>query len=264
MPYVLAGDVNETGNFTQLNALLDDSLDNVNLTMDYEHVDGDEDIVMSKSMLVNGNGHSLNGNGSFIVLSSNDSSYVFENVNFIDVYFKVSNGSCLNLSFADCNFTFNNSTSDVYITMESVPMLQHTGKISLKIKKLAKSIVGNSKDLKAAKKLANWVAKKIRHETLPGFYQTAKKTLKRKKGNCCCKADLFLQMCAAIGLDKNHELYYVHLGTLQFKQRHFFAMVDNRVVDVDGRVRHPWGHALFKHSGVFRITPYPYLPIPRS
>ena len=139
----------------------------------------------------------------------------------------------------------------------------YTGEITTPIKKLAKSIVGDSKDIVAAKKLAKWVSKNIKHETAPGFYQSPEVTLKRKIGNCCSKTDLFLQMCVAVGVNKKHKLYYVHVGTMKFHKRHFFAMIDNTVVDVDGP-KNPWGHANIGKNKVYQITEYPYLPLPRK
>ena len=63
---------------------------------------------------------------------------------------------------------------------------------------------------------------------------------------------------------KNKRFYYVHVGMKYFGYRHFFAMVDNLLVDVDGKITNPWGHANIGNRGVYRITPYPYLPLPRE
>lgn len=142
--------------------------------------------------------------------------------------------------------------------------LSYSSKISSKVKNLAKKIVGSSSGWEAARKLAKWVCKNIKHETAPGFYQTPYKTLTRKRGNCCSRTDLFLQMCVAVGLNKNHKLYYVHVGTMEFHHRHFFAMFDNYLVDVDSCRKSPWGHASIGSRDIYRVTPYPLLPLTRQ
>lgn len=262
---VQAGDINETGNFTQLNTLINDADDNVILTADYEYADGDDDVVISKSVKISGDGHSLkNSEKSPIVFNAKNSNIVFENVSFKNASFGFSNLTSSNLTFIDCSFSFLNNNSNDSICPGYAFELQSSGKISTTVKKLAKSIIGNSKGLDAAKKLAKWVGKNIVHETAEGFYQTPDVTLKRKCGNCCSQTDLFLQMCAAIGLDKEYKLSYVHVGSMQFKKRHFFAMIDNILVDVDAVPNSPWGHANIANRDIYQITDYPYLPLSRK
>lgn len=176
----MAGDVNETGNFTQLNTFIEESGNDVNLTNDYVHVDGDSDVIISKSVNINGNDHTLNGNNSYIVLNSNDSNYIFENINFIDVQFKTSNNTNSSILIKNCNFTHRNNT--LYTSIDIIPIFEtiYTGNISSTVKNLAKSIVGKSKDLYAARKLAKWVGRNIHHENEDGFYQSIEMTLERK------------------------------------------------------------------------------------
>ncbi len=136
--------------------------------------------------------------------------------------------------------------------------------VSEKVKRVALRIVGNSTDVEAAKKLAEWVGKYIEHEKGVGFYQTPDETLTRKIGNCCCHADLFLQMCVAVGLNETHKLYYVHVGTMEFGKRHFFAMFDDVFVDADSYRYNPWGHGSFRNRYLNTITEYPFLPLIRT
>ena len=126
--------------------------------------------------------------------------------------------------------------------------------------KFAKKIVGKSEGLKAAEKLANWVGKNIYQESHSGFFQSPADTLKRRRGNCCSQTDLFLQMCHAVGVTKNHKVCYVHVGTVNYKSRHFFALIDNLCIDVNSKPNHPWGHASVLRD-VFTITEYPMLPL---
>ena len=102
----------------------------------------------------------------------------------------------------------------------------------------------------------------LHHEKKAGFYQTPETTLLRLTGNCCSLTDLFFHMCDALNLMENHTFYYVHVGTLKFRERHFFAIIDNFLVDVG--LKYPWENAAFYNRTILNITPYPILPIPRE
>lgn len=265
MTCVMASNVNETGNFTQLNTIIDDADDNVNLTGDYEYIDGDDNLTISKSITINGNGHSIKNNNASMVFTENNSNIIFEDIDFLDRPSIISNNTQFsNITFINCKFADMNSTQNYTISFDRYVGNMTSGEISPFVKKLAKVLVGNSKGLEAAKILAKWVGKNIEHETAEGFYQTADMTLIRKRGNCCSQTDLFLQMCVAVGVDKNHKLGYVHVGTMIFGKRHFFAMVDNVLVDVDSMANSPWGHAKIGKRSFYKITEYPYLPLPRE
>lgn len=140
----------------------------------------------------------------------------------------------------------------------------YSGLVSDKVKKKAKSIVGNSTGIAAAKKLAKWVGKHIKHEKREGFYQSPAKTLKRKRGNCCCQTDLFLQMCDATGVTSKYTCQYIHVGTMKYGKRHFFARVNGVDVDCDAKRKHPWGHAAYKGRTIKSRKTYPNLPIARK
>ena len=280
---VLAGDIDETvdhdefevetnesedivlaSNFTELNTLINESDGDVNLTDDYESFDGDDDVVISKSVYINGNGHSVNSANSPIFIDANYSSIVFERINFINPQFNISNyTNSVSLIFVDCNFTHvNNDSTDPIIIYP--PEMHTTGEISSTVRTLAKSIVGVLKGYDAAYKLAKWVGRNIVHESAGGFYQTPDVTLERRRGNCCSQTDLFLQMCAAVGVTENHKMYYVHVGSYKLGERHFFAMIDNILIDVDARPSSPWGKASTASRSIMRLTEYPYLPLMRD
>lgn len=261
---VLAGDANDTGNFTELNTIINDSNDDISLADDYKHVDGDDDVVISKSIKINGNNHTIDSDDSPIIIDANDTSVIFEDVNFIDYKFEISENNTSNLTFINCCFksTFNDSNAELNLTQFDA---NHTsGEISPTIKLLAQSIVGDLTGYEAAYELATWVGTNIRHETAAGFYQTADETLNRRRGNCCSQTDLFLQMCVAVGVNEKHKLYYVQVGTYEFGARHFFAMIDNVLIDVDARPDSPWGQASIANREFYRIIEYPYLPIARE
>lgn len=200
-------------------------------------------------------------NGHFIINNSN------LNITIKDLTFKNFNSTvfeynCTNLSMLLVDCKFENDPENM--TIEHVLEQSLGGKIDKRIVSLAKSIAGKSKDIKAAEKLAKWVNKNINHETREGFYQTPLETLARCYGNCCCHCELFLQMCIALGLDKNHRLSIVHIGYIAFKYRHFFVLFDNVCVDADAIFTNPWGHCSMKHEIVYQVTEYPVLPLIRE
>jgi hypothetical protein len=158
---------------------------------------------------------------------------------------------------------YNEIDSNINILTETE--FSYSCKVTAEIKNLAKKIVKKSKnDIDAAKKLAKWINKNIKHEVEAGFYQSPSETLKNRKGNCCCHAELFLQMCDAIGLTKNHRLDFIHVGTMEFKHRHFFAIFDNICVDCDCIFSNPWGHGKFSSRDVYQETMYPLLPLKKT
>lgn len=141
---------------------------------------------------------------------------------------------------------------------------QYSGIISKKVKEKAKNIVKNSTGIPAAKKIAKWVGKHIKHETRAGLYQSPVRTLDRQKGNCLCQTDLFFQMCDAVGVTEKYELYYVWVGGEKFGKRHFFAKINGKYVDVDAKPNNPWGHASFGKRTIRTTSKYPKLPLNRK
>ena len=76
--------------------------------------------------------------------------------------------------------------------------------------------------------------------------------------------DLYGQPEVGKGALEGHKVYFIHVGTKEFHQRHFFAMIDDVFVDVDTYSHSPWGHANFAGRSIYRITEYPYLPLPKQ
>ena len=66
-------------------------------------------------------------------------------------------------------------------------------------------------------------------------------------------------MMDAVGLTKNHLIYYVQTGSNKYGQRHFFGMIDN--LCFDPAMKNPWEHGNLKRS-VYTTTLYPLMPIP--
>lgn len=141
---------------------------------------------------------------------------------------------------------------------------EYSGVITDTVRKRAKNIVGNSKGIPAAKKIAKWIGKNIKFEKREGLYQSPATTLKRKKGNCLTQTDLFLQMCDATGVTKKYDLRYIWVGGEKYGKRHFFARINGVDVDVTSKAKNPWGHAVYKGRTIRNRTVYPKLPLTRK
>ena len=252
--------VTSMNNFNQLNDLIENSKEPVNLTNDYGFRANDSNLSMARSTQIDGNGHVIDFAQSCMLVLKN-SNIIFHNVTFKNFHqVKLSsNVTSLNLTLMSC-IILNPQMSDLVFDDN----LDSAGNISQNVTKLAKRIAGKSTGMEACKKIARWVGKNINHETKEGFYQSPDDTLKRKKGNCCSQTLLFLQMCDAVGALEGHNAYFVHVGTMKFHHRHFFAMIDNVFVDVDAKPHSPWGNANFDGRSIYSITEYPYLPLPKE
>ena len=255
--------------FDDLNKKIYHSDGYLNLTDNYSFATNNEFIKLYKNLILDGNGNYIDAKYSDYVFELNSNSYfnivlkdiVFENFN------KIFNTLENQITIIDCDFSDANdnlANMMIEVLFDEDFIRGYVEEPSNKIIKQAKSIIGHSTGIDAAKKLAKWVKNKIKHEGKAGFYQSAEETLNRKKGNCCSQTMLFLLMCQAIGLDEEFELKFVHVGNLNFKQRHFFALVDNICVDVDGSFSNPWGHGGFSKRSVYIVTKFPLLPLAKE
>lgn len=91
--------------------------------------------------------------------------------------------------------------------------------------KWAKNLTGAN----AIKPLWKGIVNNIKHNRKrKGFYQTPAKTLSTKKGNCCCKAELLLDMCNYKGITN---LQYVHVKPKGGGTGHVFCKINGIIVD---------------------------------
>lgn len=230
----------------------------------YSSFNSNDKIKVNKSIVVNGNNHEINANDHVIFEITDNINVTFKNITFKNGKYFLNNSIYANVTFLNCYFKLDDFSSNNELVAQTQVSYGYSGSISPTVKKLAESIVGKSEGIKAAKKLAKWVGSNFGHEARAGFYQSPDVTLERKTGNCCSLTDLFLQMCVAVGVDKNHKLCFAHTGYLEFTHRHFFATIDNICVDVGSKPYSPWGHALFMYNVIYTITEYPLLPLPRN
>jgi len=147
-------------------------------------------------------------------------------------------------------------------TRTSFPVTQ-TGKVSKSVRSKAISIVEDSTGIPAAKKIIKWVAKHIKWEDRNDFYQSPATTLRRKKGNCCCQADLAAQMLYIVGVMDKVDVRYVHVH--KPGKGHVFLRI-NKIYCDPCKTSNPWGHYITGYGvpGSGPITKYPRLPFERS
>lgn len=115
--------------------------------------------------------------------------------------------------------------------------------------KYAKGVTGAA----AVKPLWQSIVNNIKHNSrISGFYQTPAKTLSSKVGNCCCKAELLLDMCNYKGVT---DLKYVHVK--KGKQGHVFCKINGRIVDPS--TSRGWGD-YYKKLGTLSSATYSTYP----
>ena len=264
MACVYADDSQINSNFSTLSKEISNtnSYSNLTLSKNYYQSSKESNIQISKSIIIDGNNHSIVSNDKNYIFNVKDNLNVtFKNITFYTknyLLIKVNKGQIKsNITFQNCSFELKNDQ-----ILSKDPKIYYSSKVPEKIKKLANEIVGSSMGVDAAKKLAKWVSVNLKYEKKEGFYQSPSKTLLRKKGNCCCQSELFLQMCEAVGLTKEHNISFVHVGKLNFNKRHFFVTFDNLCVDVT--LKYYWGHGSFSKGRVFSTSIYPILPIKKE
>ena len=259
---IVSANESVTADIQEFEEEINQANDTLNVTKDY--VCSNDEMSINKNITIEGNNHTIFANDDNSVLKcnvSNSSNLVFKNLNF-NVKLEFNNNSA-NITLLDVYFNISSPQKDIDVINEyHTRTFVNDRAVSNTVAAKAKSIVGKSTGLAAIQKLAIWVGKYVKHESHAGFYQSPDVTLSRKRGNCCCQSLLFLQMCRALGLTKNREILFVHIGQYDFGTRHFFVVIDNLCIDVNGCPTDPWGHAKFSNRPVYLMTKYPILPLP--
>lgn len=154
------------------------------------------------------------------------------------------------------------------INRSNKPPSSQSGVVDNEVKKTAKKVVKNRTGVKAAKRIAKWIVENIKSESREGFYQSPATTLRRMKGNDCCKVDLLMHMLDAVGvMSEGIACYYVHVHKKTKKKgtlRHVFCKINGKWVDP--MKEHPWGHYKTGYGAVEKaeIKRYPHLPFSRK
>ena len=134
--------------------------------------------------------------------------------------------------------------------------------VDSKVEKKARSIVGNSTGIAAAKKIAKWCGSHIHYQRpqYGGFHKSPRSVLESRKGNCCDQTRLMLMMMDAVGVTQTHKLIYMHI--INGKHGHVFAKINGKYVD-PCKTRNPWGHHIGGKYGRIGSAPssvYPNRP----
>lgn len=145
--------------------------------------------------------------------------------------------------------------------------------INSKIRQMALNIVGNSEGLAAAKKIADFMDKKINYKYYWNFSHNAKWVLDHKKGNCCDETRLMLELMDAAGCTEKLKLQYVHTHSSTTGWGHVFAKITEKdtgkwmyvdPVCKSKSGRKVWGHYLGQYKKgygpVVKVTNYPTKP----
>ena len=128
--------------------------------------------------------------------------------------------------------------------------------IPAKVKKKTLSLVGNSKGVAAAKKIAKFCAglKYLRYSN----HKHPPSWVIEHGGNCCDKTRLMLVMMDAAGCREFLKLMYIHCHT--GNKGHVYAQIVNRSsgkkVYVDPCCSHPWGNHLTSYGPIVGAKEY--------
>ena len=107
----------------------------------------------------------------------------------------------------------------------------------------------------AIKPIFNYVQKKVIYEYRKDFYQSASTTWSRKRGNCCCQAELLLTLLNAKGVTG---LQYVHRKVPNSDKGHVYTKVNGFVLDpVTSK---GWGDYAKGYGVVRKTTDFPTKP----
>ena len=114
------------------------------------------------------------------------------------------------------------------------------------------SATGNN----AIKPIWKWVATNVAYVSKKNFYQSSSKTFTSKKGNCCCKTELMLDLLNAKNVQN---LQYVHCKS--GSKGHIFAKVNGFYVDPSSSQESKgWHNYIHGYGNIVKVTNYPNKP----
>ena len=108
----------------------------------------------------------------------------------------------------------------------------------------------------AIKPIWKYVAS-FKQSSTPDFYQSASKTWSSKKGNCCCKTEVMLNLLLAKGIT---DLQYIHCKK-KSGEGHVFAKVNGFYVDPStSSEARGWHNYIKGYGSIVHITTFPNKP----
>lgn len=143
-----------------------------------------------------------------------------------------------------------------------------TTTISSNVSSQAKRIVPRvSSPLQTIKDLHRWNYSHIRWENVGGFYQNTTTTLRRGRANCCCKAELLLEMAYSLGIidGNNVKAYFVHEKNNSTMAGHVYCrfIINGTRYTVDPTTHNFGSIASFckrNNTKVIKVTAFPKRP----
>ena len=143
-----------------------------------------------------------------------------------------------------------------------------TTTISSNVSSQAKRIVPRvSSSLQTIKDLHRWNYSHIKWENVSGFYQGTTTTLRRGRANCCCKAELLLEMAYSLGIidGNNVKAYFVHEKNNSTMAGHVYCrfIINGTRYTVDPTTHNFGSIASFcklNHTKVVKVTAFPKRP----
>lgn len=134
-------------------------------------------------------------------------------------------------------------------TVDSKNRYIRASNISSKMKKLAKSIVGNSTGLTAAKKIASWVDRNISYAGYANFIRSPDTVYNKRSGNCCDGTRFLFTLLDAAGCCEYFDLYYVHVPGHVYGQIVTKKSGKKRYVDTASDYAGCWGYICRNYRG---------------
>lgn len=144
--------------------------------------------------------------------------------------------------------TVEKTVKEKKVTSEKTRTSSYT--INKNVKELALKIVGDSKGLAAAKKIAAWCGNRnnLDYDNYGNFLRSPKTVMNRKAANCCDSTRFMFTLMSAAGCEETLKLEYVHTKNGQWG--HIFGKITTRstgkwrYVDPVLKSRAPWGNHL--------------------
>ena len=136
------------------------------------------------------------------------------------------------------------------------------GNPSKAIRQQALRIVGDSKGITAAKRIAKWMDD---HIDYPGggynnFVHSASNCLRNKRGNCCDQTRLFFELCDAAGGCEYLDLWYVHVPGHVYAKVITKSTKRSRYVDCASDSHAAWGYVCQGYRHGSGTSKYPNKP----
>ncbi|MDO5847937.1 MAG: Ig-like domain-containing protein [Methanobrevibacter sp.] len=108
----ISAEDNNDLNYSDLQSSIDQSGDSIDLTSDYTRAEGEKWVTINKNITINGNDHTIDGNGYYVFDIPKNTVVIFNNIKFINSLRPIDNAGTVILN--DCTFNDNNGAVNCY------------------------------------------------------------------------------------------------------------------------------------------------------